>query len=142
MKTIQNNNMKNQSFRMRGEKGMIDVKCDEKGRCELPDDAADKLLKTPGWTSPTERKPRKPPQRPAETSKPSEPSGDDEGGDEGAGGDDEGSEDEVPPYEDWAYKDLVKEAQNRMEDANFQPPDSKSKEDIIKALKADDARGE
>lgn len=145
MKTIMNPNMKNQTFRMKGDDGqMVDVSCDGDGKCDLPDAAADRLLSTQGWTTPVKRTPRKPAQRAGTPAPPPEPSEGDEGTPDGAeGGEGSGEEEteEVPPYSEWNYKDLVQEAKNRMEDPNFQPPDSKGKEDIIKALEADDARG-
>lgn len=71
----------------------------------------------------------------------SESSSDDEGAQAGSS-DDDGGSDEVPPYAEWAYKDLVAEVKARIEadPEGFVTPDSKKTEDIVAALEADDAR--
>lgn len=142
MKKIMNKNMAGQTMRYRSGGEMKDATCDDNGCVELPEDFAQKLLQTPGWSEPVVRAPRKAPRRPVEPPKPqevSEDASDEEEAEEGAEGEAEGEE--VPPYEEWDYPDLKAEAKKRQEnDPTFQPPDSAKKEDIIKALELDDAK--
>lgn len=137
-KKIMNKNMAGQTLRFRGAKGDMEAAtCDADGAVELPEEFADKLLQTPGWSMPVTRAPRKAPRRPQEPEKPQTDPEEGSGG-EGAEASAEADE-EVPPYEEWSYADLKAEAKNRMEnDPNFQPPDSSKKDDIVKALEADD----
>jgi len=122
---------------------MQDAVCDDDGCVELPDVLALQLLNTSGWSDPVKRAPRKAATRPSAPVAPQpapeveeSPEAPEEGSEEGEEGE------EVPAYAEWSYHDLVTEAKARMEDPDFQPPDSRSKDDIVKALEADDAKDE
>lgn len=140
---IMNHKMAMQTLRFRKSPDsteMLESTGDEDGVFELPQAVADQLLGTPGWSKPGTRAPRKAKTRPETPSKPKTPptpEGEGEDAQEGSEGEEEG---EIPPYSEWDYSDLLAEAKKRMDDPNFQPPDSKKGDDIIKALEADDAR--
>lgn len=136
---IMNPNLANQTLRVKdGKGGMLDVECDVDGCAEVSEEVYKALIGTPGWSDPVKRAPRKAPKRPAKLVESEEASEDEEDEEEA----EEGEEgEETPPYEEWDYKELKKEARSREDaDPKFQPPDSAKTEDIIKALEADDAR--
>lgn len=144
MKKIQNLKLAGQKLRYQKRPDSVEMSeavGDAEGTFELPDDVADKLLGTPGWSAPTKRAPRKAKTRPQTPPKPETPQDPEEGSEEGEeGGEGEEEGEDVPPYSEWDYQDLKAEAKKRMDDPKFQPPDSAKAADIIKALEADDAR--
>lgn len=161
---IRNINMKNCQLNVRGTLYVGD----KDGVFDMADEHADLLLGTPGWEPAKRRAPRKaapkpapkppePPQEPETFEDDGEPEDSDEEPQEGQEEpedpstaetepappeeDEEEDEEEVLPYSEWDYNDLVAEARKRMEnDENFAAPASKKKDDIIKALEADDDR--
>lgn len=158
---IKNKNMRGAQLNMKGKLYVGDGD----GVFDMDDEHAEFLLSTPGWEPVRKRAPRKAakkaPPSPPKALEPPEPVEEEEEPETAAEEPEEAPEEpveeeaepeeteevaeeedeEVPPYEDWEYNDLVAEARTRMDaDENFVAPDSKKKADVIAALYADDKR--
>lgn len=164
MKKVQNLNLSNTDLNVRGKT----YRADAEGVFDMDDEHADVVIGTPGFKEPKKRTPRvltvepvpeakpapikppapksaakaatapqKPPEPPKAPEPPVEPPKAEKGAEEPS---EDTKEDDVPPYAEWEYQDLVVEVNERMNlNEKFIAPESKKKDHIIAALEADDA---